>query len=63
MADEPRVPPPPVPPSITHVTLPLELVNRTLTYLVQRPYGEVFDLIVALKDAGDESFRAQQEAR
>ncbi len=46
----------------THVTLPVDLVNRVMNYLVQRPFIEVSEMVLDLKVTADASFRAQMDA-
>ncbi len=47
-------------PKITHVNLPLELVNQILSYLSERPFREVVETIGAIQRAADESVKEQQ---
>lgn len=49
-------------PSPTHVELPIDLLNHVILYLVKRPFEEVFDLVVPLKNAADASFKARSES-
>jgi hypothetical protein len=48
--------------SVTHVSIPLDLLNAVLAYLVRRPFVEVSDFVLRLKAHGDASFIAQSGA-
>jgi hypothetical protein len=55
MADEPK--------AVSHVSLPVELVNATIQYLLTRPGTETFELVLALKVEGDKSYAEQQKPK
>lgn len=51
-----------MPNKVTHVSIPIELVESTLNYLATKPFVEVFDLIEKLKSSADKSFAEQNSS-
>lgn len=45
---------------MTHVKIPIDVINGLLAYLVRQPYEDVAGLVAAIKSSGDESFASQQ---
>lgn len=48
---------------VTHVSLPIDVLNRALNYLATKPFNEVYELISAIKSSADASFAEQQASR
>lgn len=45
----------------THLSIPLETVQRVLEYLQEKPFKEVAAIFMELKQAADKSFIEQQK--
>lgn len=45
---------------VTHVSVPVSVLNKTLGYLSSKPFGEVFEIIAEIKSHADASIAKQR---